>query len=92
MIPDEVYVEAVKQVGTYRLSLTFSDGKETVIDFEGFLKASLNPHISKYLDTARFQEYSVVDGDLQWNDYDLCFPIDDLYENRHIERDKSDAA
>jgi hypothetical protein len=92
MIPDEVYVEAAKQLGTYRLKLTFSDGKETVIDFERFLKASSNPHIRKYLDTARFQEYSLVDGDLQWNDYDLCFPVSDLYENRNIEIDKSDAA
>ncbi|MDZ7853025.1 MAG: DUF2442 domain-containing protein [Halomonas sp.] len=92
MMPDEIFIEDVKQVGTYQLSLTFSDGKETVIDFEGFLKATSNPHIRKYLDITKFQEYSLMDGDLQWNDYDLCFPVADLYENRNIESDKSDVA
>jgi hypothetical protein len=33
-------------------------------------------------------------GDLEWNDYDLCFPIADLYENKNIgtSNDDSNAA
>ncbi len=26
-------------------------------------------------------KYNLDDGDLEWNDYDLCFPVADLYEN-----------
>ena len=37
--------------------------------------------IRKYLDEKKFKQYELDDGDLEWNDYDLCFPIADLYEN-----------
>ena len=29
-----------------------------------------------------FYQFIVADGDLLWHDYDLCFPIIDLYEGR----------
>ncbi len=45
----------------------------------GGLKAGRPAH---FLDRARFAEFAVRDGDLIWGDYDLCFPIADLYENR----------
>jgi hypothetical protein len=66
----------------YRLRLWFSDGKEQVVDFEPFLRHSLNPMIRKYLEPERFQRFTVEHGDLFWGDYELCFPIADLYEGR----------
>jgi hypothetical protein len=45
------------------------------------LSESLNPLIRKYLDLNEFKKFELDNGDLQWNDYDLCFPIADLYEN-----------
>jgi hypothetical protein len=65
----------------YQLQITFSDGHIQAVDFEPFLQSSLNPLIRKYLDPELFQQFSIENGDLQWNDYDLCFPIADLYEN-----------
>ena len=73
-------LNAVKYLDAYKLHLTFSDGLERVVDFEGFLNQSLNPMIQKYLDLGKFKNFSFENGDLQWNDYDLCFPISDLYE------------
>lgn len=34
----------------------------------------------KYLDKNLFQSFSLEYGDLIWNDYEMCFPIWDLYE------------
>ena len=31
---------------------------------------------------AKFKNYEIVDGNLNWNDYDLIFPIEDLYEGK----------
>jgi len=35
-----------------------------------------------YLDESKFKEYKIIDGNLNWNDYDMIFPIEDLYQGR----------
>ena len=76
-----INVEKAKYLNGYKLKLYFNDGLEQVIDFGPFLSNSLNPLINKYLDLKEFKKYELDSGDLIWNDYDLCFPIADLYEN-----------
>ncbi len=76
-----INVEKVKYLNGYKLKLFFNDGVEKIIDFNPFLSNSLNPLINKYLDLKEFQKYKLDSGDLVWNDYDLCFPVADLYEN-----------
>jgi len=68
--------------GGYKLNLRFSDGKEHEVDFEPFLSESLNPMIRAYLQPDLFKRFTIEYGDLNWNDYDLCFPVADLYEGR----------
>lgn len=77
-----VDITRAEYAGEYRLHLWFSDGKEQVVDFEPFLRRSLNPMIRQYLESERFQRFSVEHGDLFWGDFELCFPIADLYEGR----------
>ena len=83
MISDEevITVVKVKRVGDYKLELVFNDNTKRIIDFFPVLPASLNPLIRKYLDPKEFSKFEIDGGDLEWNDYDLCFPIADLYEN-----------
>jgi len=68
----------------YKIHLWFSDGAEQIVDFESFLKKSTHPEIKKYLNKELFKEFSIAHGRLDWNDYDLCFPIQDLYEGTII--------
>jgi DUF971 family protein len=84
MLSDDAVIDIVRaeQVSDYTLKLTFSDGTERVIDFEHFLSASGNPMIRAYLDPAKFANFRLEYGDLLWDDYGLCFPIADLYEQR----------
>lgn len=77
-----VDIEQAQYIGGYKLHLLFSDGKERLVDFAPFLRNSVNPLIRKYLALDNFLSFSVEYGDLFWNDYDLCFPIADLYEGR----------
>lgn len=77
---DEVIdIEAVAYVEAHKLLLQFSNGVQQLVDFGPFLRASTNPMIRKYLDLANFKQVALTDGNIQWNDYDLCFPIADLY-------------
>lgn len=73
-------IEEVSYVDRYQLSLCFSNQVERLVDFEPFLTVSTNPMIRKYLDLINFKKFVLDYGNLQWNDYDLCFPIADLYE------------
>ncbi|MFI3221414.1 MAG: DUF2442 domain-containing protein [Methylococcaceae bacterium] len=83
ILDDQVLsIEQESQLDDYKLKLVFNDQASQVIDFKPFLSKSLNPLIRKYLAPEEFAKFEVDGGDLEWNDYDLCFPIDDLYENR----------
>jgi hypothetical protein len=77
-----IHITAAERVGDCVLKISFSDGAVREIDFGKFLRSSGNPQIRSYLDPARFANYRIEDGDLIWDDYGLCFPIADLYENR----------
>jgi hypothetical protein len=35
-----------------------------------------------YKDEKLFNSYKIIDGNLNWNDYDMIFPISDLYEGK----------
>ena len=82
MIPSIINIVAAEQTGDYRIRLTFDDGTAQVIDFKPFLQRSQHPDIRAYLDVARFAAFRIEYGELVWGDYDLCFPIVDLYHNR----------
>lgn len=70
-----------EQLSDYKLRLSFSNGVERVIDFELFLRRSRHPMIRAYLDPQKFANFTLEYGNLMWDDYGLCFPVADLYEN-----------
>jgi hypothetical protein len=77
-----IRIENAKHVDGLRLMLKFSDGKTQTVDFGHFLEKSLHPEIRKYLDLKEFRRFKIENGDLMWGDFDLIFPIMDLYENK----------
>ena len=77
-----IAVETAEYVKDYILRLKFSDGKEMEVDFGPFLRQSLDPLVRKYLDVEVFKQFTLEHGDLFWNDYDLCFPVADLYDDQ----------
>lgn len=80
--PDVVLrVEDAAYLQGYELVLTFNDGSIHRVDFEPFLSSSDHPAIREYLDIEKFKQFRLTNGDVQWGDFDLCFPIIDLYNN-----------
>jgi hypothetical protein len=77
---DIIDVIAADYLHDYVITIMFTDLSEKIVDFEPFLSKSLHPSISKYLDKTLFQHFEIKDGNLNWNDYDLIFPVSDLYE------------
>jgi hypothetical protein len=78
----QVKIDSAKYLSDYAIRLKFSDGNEKLVDFKPFLSKSSHPSIKKYLDETKFSKFTLVDGNLNWNDYDLIFPISDLYNGQ----------
>lgn len=78
----QLRIESAKYLSDYAIRIQFNDGKERIVDFKPFLLKSLHPSIKKYLDERKFSNFSLTNGNLNWNDYDLIFPITDLYKGK----------
>lgn len=65
----------------YTIVFSFSNGKISEIDFYPFLsKPNQHADVRKYLDTELFKKFSItLHGDIEWNDYEMCFPFENLY-------------
>jgi hypothetical protein len=75
-------VVQAEHAGAHQLRLGFSDGTERIVDLGPFLDSSAHPAIRSFLAPDKFASFRVEQGDLLWGDYDLCFPVADLYEGR----------
>lgn len=75
-------IDSAKYLSDYAIRIKFNDGNEILVDFKPFLSKSLHPSIKKYMDENKFASFSLTDGNLNWNDYDLIFPISDLYKGQ----------
>ena len=76
-----ITIISIEYIGEYKIKLSFNDNTIQLVDFFPFLNSSLNPLTRKYLTKQEFKKFKIDNGDLEWNDFDLCFPIADLYEN-----------
>jgi hypothetical protein len=34
------------------------------------------------MDKERFKQFEIIDGNLNWNDYDMIFPVSDLKKGK----------
>lgn len=75
-------ISEANYIGDFAIRIAFSCGNEKLVDFKPFLSASQHPSIKKYLNEDLFKQFKIIDGNLNWNDYDLIFPIHDLYLGR----------
>ena len=77
-----LYIEDAKYIENHKIYLKFNDGKENILDFQDFIFNSQHPDIQKYKDINRFKDFHLDHGDIEWNDYELAFPVYDLYRNK----------
>ncbi|MBV2129993.1 DUF2442 domain-containing protein [Arsukibacterium indicum] len=76
----------VKHITGHILDITFSDGYNAVVDFAPFIFSVGHPDYEQYKKLDNFLAYKLDDGNLNWDDYTMIFPVEDLYHNRLIKR------
>ena len=72
-------VVAAESTAPHTLRLTFATGEERTVDFGPFLRRATHPAMQAYRDETRFRQFAIVNGNVNWNDYDLIFPVAALY-------------
>ncbi|WP_236976046.1 DUF2442 domain-containing protein [Membranihabitans maritimus] len=75
------HIIEAKYIGDFVMRLLFNDGHKSLVDFKGFLEQASHPEIKKYFDEEIFSQFRLKYGNLDWNDYELCFSLEDLYNN-----------
>lgn len=78
----ELKISSAQYLSDYAIRLHFNNGVDKLVDFKSFLTNSMHPSIKKYLNENIFSKYKIINGNLNWNDYDLIFPIENLYEGK----------
>lgn len=82
MTMDAINITSAESIGDYQLRLVFGDGCSQDVDFGPFLSRSMHPGIRAFLDLKKFASFRLEHGELVWGDYELCFPVIDLYTNQ----------
>ena len=77
-----IEISIANYIGDYAIRIKFKDGTEQLVDFKHFLNKSQHPSIKKYLKEDLFSKFKLIDGNLNWNDYDLIFPVWELYNGK----------
>lgn len=76
---DYLQITEAKYVSGYKLLISFSDGAVRLVDFGPFLAKARNPDTTDFRELSRFKNFRIDAGDLVWGDYQMIFPIMDLY-------------
>jgi hypothetical protein len=98
MTPSIINILTAELVGDYQVRIRFErdslplgqreaspkgdDATEQTVDFKRFLTDSAHPDIRAWLDPDRFSGFRIEYGELVWGDYEMCFPMIDLYRNK----------
>lgn len=64
------------------LEIVFSDGHVELVDFSKFIFTSGHPDYDKYKSINEFLKFDIINGNINWDDYQMIFPVEDIYHNR----------
>ena len=79
---DIIEILSASYAGNFVICIDFNDGISQNVDFKPFLTKTVHPSIRQYLDETKFQQFIIADGNLNWNDYELIFPLEELYRGQ----------
>ena len=82
MTSSPINIVVAQQLGDYCIQLEFDDHTVQCVDFKPFLSGSIHPAIRGWLAPEKFAAFRLEYGELVWGDYELCFPLIDLYRNQ----------
>jgi len=80
----ELLVKAATHKIGHILEVQFTDGHIVNVDFSPFIFSSDHPDYEKYKSIPEFLKFEILDGNLNWDDYTMIFPVEDIYRNKLV--------
>lgn len=80
----DLSVKSATHNTSHVLEIEFSDGYVGCVDFAPFIFSNEHPDYKKYREIEEFLKYEIIDGNLNWDDYTMIFPVEDLRKNKLI--------
>ncbi len=80
----ELSIKKAKHLKSHILEIEFSDGEKKILDFAPFIFSAGHPDYEQYKSENGFKKFSVIDGNINWDDYTMIFPVEDLYTGKII--------
>jgi len=78
----ELLVVNAKHITGHILDIEFNDGHVSTVDFATFIFSTGHPDYEAYKKIDCFLNFAIEDGNLNWDDYTMIFPTEDLYNNK----------
>jgi hypothetical protein len=71
-------------LGGYKILISFSDGRQRIVNFEPIFSKYLKGFYEKFLLTSNFKKFVVANGNISWGkNEDVIFPVSFLYSCRY---------
>lgn len=77
----ELLVVETAHVQDHVLNIVFNNGHSVIVDFAPFIFSNGHPNYEPYKNIDVFLSYKLEDGNLNWDDYTMIFPVENLYAN-----------
>ena len=78
---ETISIKEVNYIEDFLLEIIFNDSKKNIVDFGEFLETHSHPQYNKYKKENNFKKFKIQNGNVVWGkDWDMIFPIDDLYK------------
>ena len=71
-------VTKAKYIGDYTVKVWFDNGESRTVDFSAVVLMSSNALVAQFADKQKFQQFTIDDGVLTWNN-DMDFAPEALY-------------
>lgn len=81
----DLLIKSAKHKIGHILEIEFNDGHVEVVDFAPFIFSVRHPDYEKYKSISEFLKFDIVDGNLNWDDYTMIFPVEDIYKNHLLQ-------
>ena len=82
-ITNAIAVKNAIYIDGYRICISFTDGKEKIVDFADFINTNYKEVLSKYKISSNFKRFKIEDGNIVWGkNWDLIFPVHQLYQGK----------
>lgn len=85
---ENLFITEANFIGDFAIRVTFNNGQSKLVDFKPFLEKAKHPALRKYLEEGQFKNFQIKNGNLDWNDFDMCFPISDIFRNAILKEEK----